>query len=87
MGNQAPQRCPDGPGTSRAPVFFKPDVLEIVDFKSKIGIVRAFWLRKELLNDVSEKSRFKEENYYFFSESFIGVLKISVSRKFLSKLS
>ena len=39
----------------------------IVDFKSKIGIVRAFWLRKELLNDVSEKSRFKEENYYFLT--------------------
>jgi len=51
MGNKAPQRCPNGPGTSRAPVFFEPDVLEIVDFKSKIGIVRAFWLRKELLNE------------------------------------
>ena len=85
MGNQAPQRCPNGPGTSRAPVFFKPDVLEIVDFKSKIGIVRAFWLRKELLNDVSEKSRFKEENYYFFFRKLYS--KISGSRKFLAKLS
>ena len=52
MGNQPPKRCPDGPGSSRAPKLFEPDTLEIIDFQSKSGIVRAFWLRKDLLNSV-----------------------------------
>ena len=52
MGNQPPKRCPNGPGSSRAPKLFEPDTLEIIDFESKSGIVRAFWLRKDLLNAV-----------------------------------
>ena len=52
MGNKPPQRCPHGPGSSRAPKLFEPDTLEIIDFESKSGIVRAFWLRKDLLNAV-----------------------------------
>jgi len=50
MGGKQTKRCPNGPGTSRAPALFRPDILEIVDFQAKIGIIRAFWLRKDLLD-------------------------------------
>lgn len=53
MGGKQTKRCPNGPGTSRAPALFRPDILEIVDFQAKIGIIRAFWLRKDLLDKVS----------------------------------
>ena len=52
MGNQPPKRCPNGPGSSRAPKLFEPDTLEIIDFQSKSGTVRVFWLRKDLLDAV-----------------------------------
>jgi len=50
MGATSSKREPNGPGSSRVFDLFKPEKPEMIDYMSKIGIIRIFWIRKELKN-------------------------------------
>ena len=54
MGATESKREPKGPGSSRVPEMFTDDI-EVLDFKSKLGIVRVYWVRKELKESVSKR--------------------------------
>ena len=54
MGATESKREPKGPGTSRVPEMFTDDI-EVLDVKSKLGIVRVYWVRKELKETVSKR--------------------------------
>ena len=54
MGATESKREPNGPGSSRVPEMFSDDI-EVLDFKSKLGIVRVYWVRKELKESVSKR--------------------------------
>ena len=60
MGATSSKREPNGPGSSRVFDLFKPEKPEMIDYMSKIGIIRIFWIRKELKNQVTTASKIKK---------------------------
>ena len=64
MGATESKREPKGPGTSRVPEMFTDDI-EVLDFKSKLRIVRVYWVRKELKETVSKRHCKNSLRLYF----------------------